>query len=60
MRKGKTFQNDVETVRCLFGTNEIIVLPHTLYKALFLDSGDLNLKSKTRNLIGNSTGLLIS
>lgn len=60
MRKGKTFQNDVKTVRCLFGTNEVIFLPHTLHKALFLDGGDLTLKSKTRNLVENSTGLVIS
>lgn len=39
MRKGKTFQNDVE-IGVYFKTNEITFLPHTLYKALFLDSGD--------------------
>lgn len=55
----KTFQNDVETGVYL-GTNEITFLPHTLYKVLFLDGGDLNLKSQTRNLVGHSTGLVIS
>ena len=41
------------------GKNEIIPLPNTLYQTLFPESLDLNLKSKSRNLIENNTGLVI-
>lgn len=36
MRKGQTFQNNVET-GVYMGKNEIIPLPHTLYQIPYLD-----------------------